>query len=218
MDKSKKREKPIVSEAHHIIPKSLGGTNDISNIAHLTPREHFIAHAMLTKMVIEKKHKRSMAFAFTLMKKTNNKNNYSRIGNGKLYELLKISLKELYSGPNNPFYQDKRFSGKDNPFYGKKHSEETKNKLRNQPKKYGKDNPFYGKTHSDEIKKMISKQQKEPVTIIFLDGTIINFDKKIDIGVSLGVSKAMGVQLCSIKKHLWKKYNIKEIIHENTID
>lgn len=37
-------------EKHHIIPKCLGGTDDKSNIAILTPEEHFLAHQLLIKM------------------------------------------------------------------------------------------------------------------------------------------------------------------------
>ena len=38
-------------EKHHIIPKSLGGSNAKSNIVSLTAREHFICHMLLPKMV-----------------------------------------------------------------------------------------------------------------------------------------------------------------------
>lgn len=38
-------------EKHHILPKSLGGLNDISNIVELSAREHFVCHLLLTKMV-----------------------------------------------------------------------------------------------------------------------------------------------------------------------
>ena len=218
MDKSKNRDRPSISEAHHIIPKSLGGSNQVSNIVFLTPREHFIAHALLTKMVIMKKNKRSMAYAFSRMKTTNNLNNYSRIGNGRLYELLKINLKELYSGKNNPFYGDKRFLGKNNPFYGKTHTEEIKKRLSNQQKKYGTNNHFFGKKHSNQTKKLISEKQKESITIFFEDGTSKFFEKKCDIGSFLNISKSMGIQLCSIKKHLWSKYKIKEIYYEYNKD
>jgi len=37
------------SEKHHIIPKSMGGTDDRSNLIALTPRQHFVAHWMLWK-------------------------------------------------------------------------------------------------------------------------------------------------------------------------
>ena len=40
----------IYTEKHHVIPKSLGGSNAKSNIVCITPREHFICHLLLTKM------------------------------------------------------------------------------------------------------------------------------------------------------------------------
>ena len=39
------------TEKHHIIPRSLTGTDDDSNIVKLTAREHFVCHLLLTKMV-----------------------------------------------------------------------------------------------------------------------------------------------------------------------
>jgi hypothetical protein len=36
-------------EVHHIVPKSLGGTNAKDNLISLTPRQHYIAHWMLWK-------------------------------------------------------------------------------------------------------------------------------------------------------------------------
>lgn len=218
MERSKQRDEPAIYESHHIIPKSLGGSNDKENISFLTPREHFLAHALLTKMVIKKSHKRSMAYAFARMKVSNNQSRYSRIGNGKLYESMRKSLRSLYSGKNNPFFGDRRFVGHNNPFYGKTHTEETKQKLRQQKKKFGEDNHFHGKKHTDQTKSIISKKQREPVTIIFEDGRSMNFNKRGDIGSALGISKAMGIQLCTIKRHLWSKYKIKEILYEDNIN
>ncbi len=37
-------------EIHHIIPKSLGGTDKLENLVKLTAREHFICHLLLTKI------------------------------------------------------------------------------------------------------------------------------------------------------------------------
>jgi hypothetical protein len=37
-------------ERHHIIPRCMGGVDDRSNLVKLTPREHFIAHQLLSKM------------------------------------------------------------------------------------------------------------------------------------------------------------------------
>jgi hypothetical protein len=37
-------------ERHHIIPRCLGGSNDVSNLVQLTPEEHYVAHQLLHKM------------------------------------------------------------------------------------------------------------------------------------------------------------------------
>lgn len=37
-------------EMHHIIPKCLGGSNDVKNLVRLTAREHYVAHLLLAKI------------------------------------------------------------------------------------------------------------------------------------------------------------------------
>lgn len=54
------------TEQHHILPKSLGGTNEPANIVTLTLREHFIAHRLLMKMTTGVAH-RSMCWAMHRM-------------------------------------------------------------------------------------------------------------------------------------------------------
>lgn len=46
---NRRKSKEQYFEIHHILPTSLGGTNDKSNLVLLTAREHFIAHLLLTK-------------------------------------------------------------------------------------------------------------------------------------------------------------------------
>jgi len=41
---------PCYVEAHHVVPKSLGGADNDTNIVVLTAREHFVAHRLLTKI------------------------------------------------------------------------------------------------------------------------------------------------------------------------
>jgi hypothetical protein len=38
------------TESHHIIPRCMGGTDDLSNIVDLTPEEHYLAHQLLVKI------------------------------------------------------------------------------------------------------------------------------------------------------------------------
>lgn len=40
----------IYTEKHHIIPKSLGGTNNKENLIRLTFKEHYMAHYILSKI------------------------------------------------------------------------------------------------------------------------------------------------------------------------
>ncbi len=52
------------TEKHHIIPKCLGGSNDVSNIVVLNAREHYIAHWILTKVYPKN---RKLLYAFGAM-------------------------------------------------------------------------------------------------------------------------------------------------------
>lgn len=63
-------------EKHHIIPRSLGGSNEEGNLVKLTAREHFVAHLLLTKMTFGAS-KKSMCFALGMMNvKTRNHERY----------------------------------------------------------------------------------------------------------------------------------------------
>lgn len=103
-------------EKHHIIPKSLNGSNNKNNIVKLTGKEHYVAHLLLLKMCDNTKDKRKMAYSFNRMcqkgKWTTNRYN------SNLYEYhRKIRAKNL--------------SGKGNGMFGKKHTAVTKLKMRN---------------------------------------------------------------------------------------
>lgn len=51
IDRARSREIPsCYTEVHHIVPRSLGGSDAPENLVRLTYREHFIAHWLLTKL------------------------------------------------------------------------------------------------------------------------------------------------------------------------
>jgi hypothetical protein len=54
----------VYTEKHHIIPKSLGGSNLKNNLVRLTAREHFICHLLLTKITFGE-HRYKMLSAVT---------------------------------------------------------------------------------------------------------------------------------------------------------
>lgn len=90
----KDQEVSDIMEVHHIVPKSMGGTNDKSNLIKLTPRQHYIAHWMLWKAYGGK-----MAQAFFFF------NNYheKRISS-KAYEQLRSEALAAISGENHYLY------------------------------------------------------------------------------------------------------------------
>ncbi len=76
-----------VHDNHHIVPKSLGGSNEKSNIAVLTYDEHFLAHWLLTKFT-EGKARISMLKALNDMRRAG-KNNKNRVIAGWQYAVAR---------------------------------------------------------------------------------------------------------------------------------
>lgn len=50
MTRARERNLEGYVERHHIVPRCLGGTDDVMNIVRLTPEEHYLAHQLLVKM------------------------------------------------------------------------------------------------------------------------------------------------------------------------
>lgn len=118
IERAKSRTITGYTETHHIIPRSLGGSNSKDNLVNLTAREHYICHLLLPKM-LEGECKYKMLCAVLRFAHSNQKQR-KKIPS-RVYERVKIEKAALHS---------KLFSGKNNPFYGRNHSEETKQKLR----------------------------------------------------------------------------------------
>ena len=101
-----KKEKPEgYSERHHILPKSMGGTDVEDNLVYLTLREHVLAHHLLWRI-----HRNpSMAFAFTMMSRRAGKNPeeirkaQSLINKGrKLSDGHKKKISQFHKGRKKP--------------------------------------------------------------------------------------------------------------------
>jgi len=95
---------PGIVEKHHILPKSLGGTNDVSNLVSLTPREHYICHLLLTRMV-EGKAKQKMVYALWAIMNLCNRYQERKVIKGRLYESLRheyIQSQKDKAGPLHP--------------------------------------------------------------------------------------------------------------------
>jgi hypothetical protein len=94
IDDAKNRILDGYQERHHIIPQSLGGSNDKDNIVSLTAREHFICHLLLTKMV-EGKSKSKMYQASWMMASTVGRGQNRYKVNNRTYEFLRLKMSEV---------------------------------------------------------------------------------------------------------------------------
>ena len=149
-------------EKHHIIPKSLGGSNLKGNIVRLLAREHLICHLLLVRMCLGS-HKKSMIHAANMLCRAHNKNQ-ERMPS-KSYEIIRKMLSESMMGPNNPMWgkpapnrgikRSKEFCERmsiiNRGKIGIPHTEEAKNKMRNF---------WLGKPKSLEARKKMSDAKK----------------------------------------------------------
>jgi hypothetical protein len=67
-------------ESHHIVPKSMNGTDDENNLVNLTAREHFVAHYLLAKIYGGHQWRPLL---------------YWKSINSKVYELARIEVSKL---------------------------------------------------------------------------------------------------------------------------
>lgn len=84
------------SENHHIIPRSLGGTDDLSNIVNLSAREHFICHVLLTKCTTGH-YKHKMLYAANMMSQISRDYQIRYVPSSRLYEMIKKEFSKMHS-------------------------------------------------------------------------------------------------------------------------
>lgn len=107
-------------EKHHILPKSLGGSNDENNLVKLTAREHFICHWLLVKMYDKgttERYKMLCALWRMSNKSSSHKEHYI---NSRAYEKLRIEFSErvskelsiLQAGEKNSQYGSKWYTNR----------------------------------------------------------------------------------------------------------
>lgn len=163
------------SHVHHIIPKSLGGTDDPKNLIRLSYRQHFIAHRLLLK-ITSGKDRSKMAFALMRFGKSS-----------KHFAQASKQISMALSGEGNPMFgktmsEDHRqkISGKNHGMFGKhcvdiwieKFGEEEAAKRkaamdkRRSESLLGEKNPMFGTKRTDEQKRKQSERmsgQKHPL-------------------------------------------------------
>lgn len=99
VERAKNRNLNGYIEKHHIIPRSLGGTDANDNIVELTAREHFIAHLLLIKI---HPNKMKLVFALNMMcvEGLTQHRSHNRMY-GWLKEKFSKTMSEAQTGKNN---------------------------------------------------------------------------------------------------------------------
>jgi hypothetical protein len=96
-DRARTRKLNGYTERHHILPRSLNGTDDKNNLVDLTAREHFICHWLLTKMYTGEA-KAKMIYALNGMKRSNTfAQRYKTKITARVYENLKKEFSAIHS-------------------------------------------------------------------------------------------------------------------------
>ena len=146
----------LITEKHHIKPRSIGGTNDLNNLVDLTLKEHFVAHLLLAKI-----YGGGLIYAANMM------SNFKKY-TSRNYVWLKIQFRQQLS---------ELMSGENHPNYGKKQSKETiekrlantdRNLLRTNLGNTGEKHPNYGK----RFKRTNVTQEQIDIAMKNLDGYV----------------------------------------------
>jgi hypothetical protein len=212
IEKAKERQLTGYIEKHHIVPRSLGGTNSKDNLVDLSAREHFMCHWLLTKCVSV--HVEKMNYALWLMMNMQNNHQLSRYKiNSHSYTLLKEKLSKTFS----------------NQHTGKIMSEETKRKISETRKrkiaegtlKVNENKEKYkviaekkkGKSLSESTKQKISnsnkgkvrtEEQKEFLSNLY-KGSVRSIEVKEKISNSMKEQYASGTRTSWNKGKTWTK-------------
>ena len=154
----------VKGERHHIFPKSIGGSNNKSNIVKLTLKEHYRCHELLVEMFRDNDENafQRMLYAWNQMRgRVKDLDNPS-----EAYAKLKRAFSEICSERmHKQVPWNKGVKGTGGGFKGKHHSDEAKKKIsaanKGRPVPWkGKPSLMKGKHLSEETRRKLSIAHK----------------------------------------------------------
>jgi hypothetical protein len=148
--RAKNRRLETYTESHHIVPRSLGGSNEEDNLVNLTAREHFVCHWLLVKMTTGQDHHKMLNALRMMRAEKQGQQRYNTKITARVYESIKQEYAKL---------QSKQFTGIGNGMFGKHHTQETRDKIRQ--KNLGKK---LTPEQIEKLKKATIGKKKPPIT------------------------------------------------------
>ena len=164
INRAKSRVLGGYTEKHHIIPRSLGGSDDLDNLVKLTAKEHYIVHLLLPYMVVELSHRKKMWGALRCMSKMIYKTHRRYLGSARFYEKAKEHI-DFGAGNRGRVQTLEERQKRAASQKGRICSEETKSKIGIANSKNTGRTPWNKgvkgyKVHSEEAKKRMSQERK----------------------------------------------------------
>ena len=160
-DKAKNRTIDGYTETHHIIPHSLGGSDDPANLVDLTAREHFICHWLLTKMYTGEARGKMINAMYMMRAESPHQKRYESKITGRIYETLREEYSRYISKLNTGRIQPPEEKAKQiAAITGRKRNPFSKEWKENLSKNHKSKNPNYDTSHSEETRKKISEKLK----------------------------------------------------------
>jgi hypothetical protein len=147
ISQAKDRVNINIYEKHHIIPRSLGGTDDLSNLVKLSPREHFICHLLLTKSTTGNARYKMTVSISLMIKNTSPTLNRTKV-TSRCYDLRVMFSRVSFSDEHKRKLSEKAKINRPRQVITEEHKENIRQSM------IGKN---VGKILSEETKQKISK-------------------------------------------------------------
>ena len=145
IEKAKNRVESIKGEDHHILPRSLGGSDLPDNRVMLTCREHFIAHLLLSKAVngTENQYKMLKAIKYMMLIGVER---FGLSSNSKKYEFTKTYVNLQFAEAMSKFMKEQHCK------FPEKFKKTLESRAKTSAKLKGENNGMFGRSHSAESK------------------------------------------------------------------
>lgn len=229
---NRKKKHGVYYEAHHIIPRCLGGDGKASNYSHpnivlLTAKEHYICHKLLCEIYPENK---KLVYAFWRMINSDGGNTKRYILSSNKFEKIKTDIKKKLTGRVFSIETRKKMSEANknrpsaSPETRKKLSDKVKGKLNpgsrpeviakrlatmdakianRQYSTSGKAHPNYKGIMEEKANKYQGNPASTNATIVEIDG--IRYNSYRDAGRAYGITGETVSRRCKSSKYInWK--------------
>lgn len=152
IEKAKNRAERVKGEDHHILPRSLGGSEETDNRVMLTCREHFIAHLLLSRAVngTENQYKMLKAIKYMMLIGADR---FGLSTNSKKYEFTKTYVNSQFAEAMSKFMKEQHYK------FPEKFKKTLESRVKTSTKLKGENNGMFGKSHSDESKRKMGQSR-----------------------------------------------------------